>query len=240
MIDPRVSVIEKRLSSIKEIVAISGGKGGVGKSTIACLLSLYLSEKEKKVGLLDLDFYGPSTHIILGVDGIKIEEEMGILPPKWMGIYYMSSFLFTKGKPLPARGKDISNLIKEILSVTIWKEMDFLVLDMPPGIGETLLDVLRFIKRTKFLLIRSPSRLAEEVLKRELTVLRENGISVIGILENAKTGLNVENEVGEVEAPFLGSLSYDSDFEKAIGSPERIRDSSLYKEAKKIFEKLFF
>jgi len=88
--DPRLEIIDKRLENIKRLVAVSGGKGGTGKSLFASTLALTLSELGYKVGLLDLDFCGPSTHIILGIRGIYPEEEKGIIPPEIYGVKFLS------------------------------------------------------------------------------------------------------------------------------------------------------
>ncbi|NLI12516.1 MAG: ATP-binding protein, partial [Peptococcaceae bacterium] len=96
--------------------------------------------------------------------------------------------------------------------------------DMPPGTGDPVLDVIRLIKRVEFLLVTTPSRVAQEVLKRELKVLNELGITVIGILENMKTkkGSQVASELLNLGVPFLGSIDFDYDLEDALGSPAKL------------------
>ena len=132
--DPRLSVIDKRLSEIKRIIAVASGKGGVGKSLVASSLALSLSNKGYRTGLLDIDLYGPSSHIILGVTDYSFpEEEKGILPHKVNNIRFMSIVYFSEDKPAPLRGIDITNIIIELLSITQWGELDYLIIDMPPG-----------------------------------------------------------------------------------------------------------
>ena len=129
--DPRLSIIDKRLSKIKRIIAVASGKGGVGKSLVASTISLNLSKKGYKVGLLDLDLYGPSSHIILGVKDYGFpEEEKGIIPHKIDGINFMSIVYFTEDKPAPLRGMDITNVIIELLSITQWGDLDFLIIQI--------------------------------------------------------------------------------------------------------------
>jgi len=149
--DARVSVIEKRLKNIKRIISVASGKGGVGKSLVASSLALNLSKKGFKIGLLDLDLYGPSSHIILGVKDVFPKEEKGIIPPNVHGINFMSIVYFTEDKPSPFRGIDISNIIIELLAITQWGSLDFLIIDMPPGMGDETLDVIRLIKKSEFL-----------------------------------------------------------------------------------------
>ncbi|MCK5023812.1 MAG: P-loop NTPase, partial [Candidatus Aenigmarchaeota archaeon] len=141
--DPRLEIIDRRLEKIKKIVAVSGGKGGIGKSSAASTLALMLSKAGHKVGLLDLDFSSPSTHVILGIEDLYPVEEKGIIPPEIYGIKYMSIIYYTGDNPSPLRGGDISNAIIELLAITRWEELDFLVIDMPPGIGDIALDTIR-------------------------------------------------------------------------------------------------
>src|SRR3990170_4890960 len=145
MVDPRTSVISERLKRIGRIIAVSSGKGGVGKSLVATTLALALSRRGCKVGLFDLDFTSPSTHIILNAENAQPKEEKGIIPPVVKGIAYMSLVYYTGDKATPLRGADVSNALIELLSVTQWGKLDFLVIDMPPGIGDAVLDLLRLV-----------------------------------------------------------------------------------------------
>lgn len=238
MIDPRFPAIDKRLGSVKEIVAISGGKGGVGKSTVASLLSLYLSRGGYAVGLLDLDLFGPSTHKILGAGDLTFEEKDGISPPELSGIRFISIALFTKGRPLPLGGDGVREIIREILSLCSWGELDFLIIDMPPGTSDTFLEVLRLIKNLKFLLVTTSSTLAHEALKRELMILNSLKIDLLGVVENRilKEGSPLPDLDG---VSILGTLPFDETFEKNIGSLDGILGSKLYRAAIQIFDKIF-
>ncbi len=159
--DVRTSVIDKRLGKIKRIISIASGKGGVGKSLVAASFALSLSKKGYKVGLLDLDIYGPSSHIILGINDFSFpKEEKGILPHEVSGIKFMSIVYFSQDKPAPLRGTDITNVIIELLAITLWEELDYLIIDMPPGIGDETLDVIHLIKKSEFVVISTPSKVA--------------------------------------------------------------------------------
>ena len=111
--DPRLAIIDGRFKDIKRLIAIAGGKGGIGKSTIASALALTLSEIGCRVGLLDLDFCGPSTHTILGIDGVYPEEDKGIIPPQVHNIKFLSIVHYAGDSPSPLRGIDISNAKEE-------------------------------------------------------------------------------------------------------------------------------
>ncbi|HII85661.1 TPA: ATP-binding protein, partial [Candidatus Bathyarchaeota archaeon] len=145
MVDPRISVIGDRLGGIGRIIAVSSGKGGVGKSFVATTVALALARKGYRVGLFDLDFTSPSTHIILGAGEVEPKEDKGLLPPVVNGLEYMSLIYYSGGQAAPLRGEDTSNALIELLAVTRWGKLDYLVIDMPPGIGDAVLDLIRLV-----------------------------------------------------------------------------------------------
>ncbi len=239
--DVRLSVIDKRLSNVKRIISVASGKGGVGKSLVASSLALSLVKKGYKVGLLDLDFYGPSSHIILGVDICGFpEEEKGIIPPIVSGIHFMSVVYFTEDKPSPFRGVDISNIIIELLAITQWGELDYLIIDMPPGTGDETLDVIRLIKRSEFLVVSTPSKVAMGAVGKLLTILKELKLPVIGVVENMKmTESNYVNGiVSKMGLSYLNSISFDNNLEDSIGKPDRLLETCFMKDLNKIVEKI--
>ncbi|MDR0797153.1 MAG: P-loop NTPase, partial [Nitrososphaerota archaeon] len=168
MFDPRVNVIDKRLANVKRIIVVSSGKGGVGKSLISTTLALVLKNDGYTVGLFDLDFTSPSTHVILNAPVVVPQEDKGIVPSLVCGIRYMSLVYFVGENPAPLRGADVSNVLIELLAVTQWGNLDFLIIDMPPGIGDILFDVLRFIGKAEFLIVTTSSLLAFETVKKQV------------------------------------------------------------------------
>ncbi len=234
--DPRLNIISTRLEKIKKVIAVSGGKGGIGKSSVASLLALNLSKMGYDVGLLDMDFCGPSTHIILGAKGQLPEEEKGIIPPEVKGIKFMSIVHYTEDKPAPLRGKEVSNALIELLAVTRWGELDFLIIDMPPGMGDTILDVIRLMKETEFVVVTTPSRMALETVKKVLKILKELNIPITGVVENMKMGDSsyVQEEMEKMGIRFLGKIPYDSEFENSLGNPEKLVKTSAAKSLKDI------
>ncbi|MGD0330703.1 MAG: Mrp/NBP35 family ATP-binding protein [Nitrososphaeria archaeon] len=224
MTDPRMSIIDRRFSGITKIIAVSSAKGGVGKSLTSSVLALLLSKNGKKVGLLDLDFTSPSTHIILGIKDGRLKEKNGILPPKISGIKYMSIIFFSKDNPTPLRGIDYTNSFLEMLAITKWGKLDYLLIDMPPGIGDITLDIIRFIKNIKFLVIATPSPLAISSVKKLLDLLKSVEVPVIGVVENMKKDdmMTIKKEIEQKNIPFLGSIEYDDEIEKAIGETKKI------------------
>jgi ATPases involved in chromosome partitioning len=228
--DPRSSVMEKRFEQIKRIIGVASGKGGVGKSLTASTLALILSKKYK-VGLLDLDFYGPSAHVILGIKGVKIEEDKGIVPQEFHNIKFMSIVYFAGDNPLSLRGEDVSNGIVEMLAVTQWGSLDFLIIDLPPGMGDPTLDVIRLIKKMEFLIVTTPSKISLEVVKKELQLLKEAGAPIIGVIENMKTS-------GKIDFDCIGSIGFDEHIESAIGYIDKLLETKFAKELEKIIDDL--
>lgn len=223
-VDPRIEIIDKRLENVKRVIAVSSGKGGVGKSLIASMLALTLAKKNYKVGLFDADFTSPSTHRILGVKKLEIKEEKGIIPMHVHGLKYMSIIAFSGEKTLPLRGADVSNALIELFSTTLWGNLDYLLVDMPPGISDTLLDVIRFVKKTEFLIVSTPSTLAFETVRKLLTLLKELKMPVVGVIENMKTkrGSPTRERVASANVSFLGVIPFDSEVEDALGDVDAL------------------
>jgi ATP-binding protein involved in chromosome partitioning len=236
LIDPRESVINERLSRIGRIIAVSSGKGGVGKSLVATTLALALSRKGYKVGLFDLDFTSPSTHLILGAKDAQPKEEKGIVPPVVKGLAYMSLVYYSGDQATPLRGEAVSNALIELLSVTQWGELDFLVVDMPPGIGDAVLDLVRLVKRIEFLIVTTPSLLAFETVKKQVSLLRDLKTPIIGVVENMKMNgaKNIEQKTEKLGLKFLAEISFDPKVEEAIGDETKLLDTTLAQRIKEV------
>ena len=222
--DPRLSVIDERLKNTERIIAVSGGKGGIGKSSVASALALLLSEFGCRVGLLDLDFCGPSAHIILGIRDVFPKEEKGIVPPEVHGVRFLSMVYYAGTEPSPLRGTDISNAIIELLAITQWGKLDFLIIDMPPGMGDTVLDVMRLVKRAEFLIISTPSRTALGTVRKTLQMLKEQKSNILGVIENMKhKGSSINTSwPRDFGVPLMGEIGFDSSLDDATGNPGKI------------------
>jgi ATP-binding protein involved in chromosome partitioning len=233
--DPRTTVINDRLGGINRIIAVSSGKGGVGKSLVATTLALTLAGRNFKVGLFDLDFTSPSTHLIMGLRNVQFKEEKGIIPPVLKGIAYMSIIHFSGDQAAPLRGADVSNALIELLAVTKWGELDFLVLDMPPGISDAVLDLVRLVNQIQFLIVTTPSRLAFETVKKQVQLLQELRVPIIGIVENMKMNKveNIKKETEKLRLKFLTEIPYDPEVEDALGNTTKLLSTVV---AKKIGE----
>lgn len=233
--DPRLSVIDERLKDVKRIIAVSGCKGGIGKSIVSCTLALQLSRLGYKVGLLDLDFFSPSDHIVLGAKLSFPEEEKGLIAPEVSGIKFMSIVYFIENKANPLRGIDVSNAIIELLAITLWRKLDFLIIDMPPGIGDATLDIIRVIKRMEFLLISTQSKLAWESVKRMVEMLKELNVPIFGIIENMRrtNAAFIEKRAKLLDVRFLGSIDFDDKLEEAIGKPNALIKTKFAEQLRK-------
>ena len=240
MSDPRPGLISRRFERVKEIIAVSSGKGGVGKSMMASTLALHLAETGHSVGLLDLDFTSPATHVILGIDGLFPDEEYGIIPPVAHDIKYMSITHFALDKPAPLRGADVSDAIIELLAITRWGAIDYLIIDMPPGLGDATLDVIRFVEGIRFLVVTTPSKVAYETVRKQLALLKKLRVSVIGVVENMSrkpsdyVSLNVEND----GILYLGALGFDEGLEESIGDEVKLKVTKFYAEASKLYSQI--
>ena len=239
--EARASVIDKRLKEVKNIISVASGKGGVGKSLVASSLALNLKKKGYKVGLLDLDLYGPSSHIILGFSDFSFpKEDNGIIPPEVAGIKFMSIVIFTEDKPSAFRGIDITNIIIEILAITQWKKLDYLIIDMPPGIGDETLDVINLIKDSKFLVVTTPSKVAMGAVDKLLLMLKEQKLPILGVVENMKMKNEsfVKDRLKDMNINYLGAVNYDDSLEDSIGMPKEMLNTEFMKDFEKIVQKI--
>lgn len=224
MADPRTHIIDQRLRNIHKIVAVSSGKGGVGKSLVASVLALTLAQKGFKVGFFDLDFTSPSSHIILGVQNLQPKEEKGVIPPIVHGFMYMSIVYYSGEKAAPLRGVDISNALIELLAVIIWGELDYLIIDMPPGISDVTLDLLRFVKKTEFLIVTTPSSLAFQTVNKFMDLLSEVKVPVLGVIENMrlKDSSYIKQQIERKGVRYWGNLPFDMKLEENIGDMDKL------------------
>lgn len=236
-LDPRSSVVAKRLADVERIIAVTGGKGGIGKSFTATVLALTLARLGYRVGLLDLDLSAPSAHVILGLEaGVFPEEEKGIIAPAVHGVAFMSITYFSGDAPTPLRGIDSSNAMLELLAITRWGALDFLIVDMPPGIGDAAMDVVRWLNRAEFLVVTTASKVALETVKKVIRMLAELQMPVLGVVENMnlKEASTVLDALKEYSVPFLGTIKFDTDLEDAIGDVDALLETDAAKQLARI------
>jgi ATP-binding protein involved in chromosome partitioning len=236
MSDPRLAIIERRFVNVRSVIAVSSGKGGVGKSVTATCLALSLENQGYSVGLLDLDFTSPATHVILGAERLYPEEEYGIIPPLVYGLRYMSIIYYSLDEPAPLRGEDVSNAIIELLAITRWEKLDYLVVDMPPGIGDATLDTIRLIPKLSFIVVTTPSKVAYQSVRRMMVLLKKLDIPIIGVFENMvmRHSDYVQSDVEEMGIKYLGSVEYDEYLESALGDISKLKNTRFYEKVEEL------
>ncbi len=238
--DFRVSVIEKRLREVKKILPIMSSKGGVGKTLISASLALALKDLGLRVGLLDVDLTNPSAHVALGVQLTDLpEEEKGVKPPDIDGVKFMSIAYYTKDNPTPLRGLDIDNALRELLAITIWGSLDYLIIDTPPGMSDELLDVVTFFRPLEPVVVATNSPLALRSVQRLIRLLKEE-TRVKGVVENMYSGREsfVKNLCVAEGVKYLGSIGYDQEIDFKLGSPEGLRNTKFFGNVSEIAKKL--
>jgi len=224
MLDPRVAAIDARLEGVRRIVAVTGGKGGIGKSVVSSALALASARAGHATGILDLDLTSPSDHVILGFPVGFPAEEFGIDPADHFGIRCMSIAHFAGDAPAPLRGGDVTNALLELLAITRWKELDLLVIDMPPGLGDAALDAMRLLKRAEYLVVAGASRLVLVSVRRTVRLMQEVGVPILGVVENMRRGDDdaVVGLAAQRGLPVLGALPFDDALEDALGDVEAL------------------
>jgi ATP-binding protein involved in chromosome partitioning len=230
-IDPRTFVVEERLAGVARIIGVTGSKGGIGKSVIATTLALALADLGRTVGLFDLDFTSPSDHVVLGVERSFPGEDFGIDPHRVHGIDLMSVAFFAGDAAVPLRGEATTSALLELLAITRWGDQDVLILDMPPGLGDTSLDVIHLLPRLEFLLVGNGSRVVIESVRRAMELLAELDVPLLGLLENMPRGPAgaVAQLAAKFNVPFLGVVPTDEGLEEALGDIGLLRRSAVYR-----------
>ena len=174
-------------SDIKKIIGVVSGKGGVGKSTVTCALARQLKKMGYKTGILDADITGPSIPRMMGVEERCEESGMGIMPPESAdGIKIMSMNLLLQNEDDAViwRGPVIANFVKQFYSDVCWGELDFLLVDMPPGTGDVPLTVFQSLPVDGIVLVTSPQSLVSMIVKKAYNMAQKMDIPVLGIIEN--------------------------------------------------------
>jgi ATP-binding protein involved in chromosome partitioning len=192
------------MNEIKHIVAVASGKGGVGKSTTAVNLALALKVQGNKVGLLDADIYGPSQQLMLGIaDDVKPEQQGGqfLLPVEAHGLKTMSmGYLVNERTPMVWRGPMAGGALAQMLEQTLWGELDYLIIDMPPGTGDIQLTLSQKATVAGAVIVTTPQDIALLDAQKGIEMFSKVNIPILGIVENM--AVHICSECGHVEHIF--------------------------------------
>ncbi len=189
------------LSNVKNIIAVASGKGGVGKSTIAANLASSLSKEGEKVGLLDLDIYGPSLPILFGIkEQPKMSEDNKLIPIKKFGMELMS-FGFISGNDTPViwRGPLVARMTEQFFRDVQWGDLDYLLLDLPPGTGDIQLTLTQKLQITGAVIVTTPQDIALADVRKASDMFQKVKAPVIGVVENM-SGFIFEGSISPPEA----------------------------------------
>jgi ATP-binding protein involved in chromosome partitioning len=192
----------KHVAGVKNIIAVASGKGGVGKSTVAVNLALSLALAGAKVGMLDADIYGPSLPLMLGVTGRPTTEDGKMMKPlEGYGIQVASiGFLVNAEDAMVWRGPMVTQALQQLLEQTQWDNLDYLIVDMPPGTGDIQLTLAQRVPVTGAVIVTTPQDIALLDARRGLKMFEKVGIPILGIVENMS--VHVCSACGHVEHLF--------------------------------------
>jgi len=250
------------LPGVISIIAVGSGKGGVGKTTLAVNLAIALARLGFKVGLLDADVYGPNVPLMLGTSvAPSVVGEDRILPPERYGLKVISvGFLSPGDKPLVWRGPMLHSIIKQFLGQVEWGQLDYLVVDLPPGTGDVVISLVQTVPLSGAIVVTTPSDVSLQDARKAIEMFRQVKVDILGIVENMSYFIcpHCQHEIdvfskggGERTAkqfgvPFLGSIELDPDIRKAgdSGAPIVLEGDqspharSLFKFARHVIDRI--
>ena len=211
--------ISSALSSVKNKIGVYSGKGGVGKTTISVNLAVTLAEAGKSVGILDVDIDCPNVVRAMKIfEPPEMAEDKRLIPPSRFGVSVMSMGFFQQkeDEAIIWRGPMVHNAINQLLQSTIWGELDFLIVDLPPGTSDGPLTVMQTLDLDGFVVVTAPQELAMIDAKRSINMIKTLKVDVLGVVENFSGeifGSGAGEEISsELELPFLGKLTLSSDY----------------------------
>ncbi len=216
---------EDLLPDVKQCIAIASGKGGVGKSTVTVNLAAALAKSGAKVGILDADVYGPSIPLMMGVaDERPLSRDEKIVPIEKHGIKMMSlGFLLEDGQAVMWRGPMVASTVRQLLSDVDWGELDYLLVDLPPGTGDAPMSLAQLAPLTGVVIVTTPHSVAANIAGKSAALFRRLNCKILGVIENMAefvcpkcdekyrlfAGQPGEELAKEIGSPFLGSVPLD-------------------------------
>jgi ATP-binding protein involved in chromosome partitioning len=231
------------LPAVQPVIAVASGKGGVGKSTVAVNLAAGLAKLGARVGLFDADVYGPNVpRMVDAEDHPNATQEETIVPPEQFGVKLMSmDFLVGKDDPVIWRGPMVHKVLTQLIEDVEWGALDYMVVDLPPGTGDTQLTLLQTVPLAGAVIVTTPQEVAVDDARKGLRMFGRHDTPVLGIVENMSTfrcpNCGGEHEIfgsgggeafaADVEMPFLGKIPLDSSVREATDGPAVLDDTEV-------------
>ena len=246
------------LPGVETIIAVGSGKGGVGKTTLAVNLALALAKLGHRVGLLDADVYGPNVPLMLGINAQpKVLPDNRIEPLDAHGLKVISvGFLNPGDKPLIWRGPMLHSIIKQFLGSVVWGQLEYLVVDLPPGTGDVALSLIQTVPLTGAIVVSTPSDVSLQDARKAIEMFHQMKVDIVGMVENMSYFVcphcqheidifsrgGAEKTAKQFEVAFLGNIQLDPELRKAgdSGKPSVLEGEnsahakSLYDFARKV------
>jgi ATP-binding protein involved in chromosome partitioning len=243
----RTTVPEDLIPDVRQVIAIASGKGGVGKSTVTVNLAIALARTGARVGLMDADVYGPSIPLMMGCkDERPLTQNQKIVPIERYGLKMMSlGFLMEEGQAVLWRGPMVAGTVRQLLADVLWGELDYLLVDLPPGTGDAPMSLAQLAPLTGVVIVTTPHNVAANIAGKSAALFRRLNAPILGVVENMAefvcpscgeatrifAGLSGEGLAAQLKAPYLGSIPLDPAISSAsdegappiIAYPERLQ-----------------
>jgi len=240
------------IPGVQHLVAVGSGKGGVGKTTVSVNLAIALAKLGRRVGLLDADVYGPNVPLMMGTRETPVGNAENIRPIEKQGVKLMSmGFLNPGDKPLVWRGPMLHSIVRQFLQQVEWGELDYLIVDLPPGTGDVVISLFQTVPLTGAVVVSTPSDVSLQDGRKAIEMFRTARVDILGLVENmshfvcphchheidifSKGG--VARTAEQFGVPFLGSIELDPDIRKGgdSGKPT-VLEGEKSPHAKSLFE----
>ena len=215
-------VLQDLLPTVKNVVAVASGKGGVGKSTVATNLSLALANEGASVGLMDADIYGPSIPTMMGtMESPSVTQDEKIVPIRKFGVELVSiGFMIPEKQSVIWRGPMVAKLLQQFMNGVEWGELDYLIIDMPPGTGDAQLTITQSVPLAGGIIVSTPQAVALADVRRAVSMFEKVDVPVLGVVENMSLFVcpncgheshifahgGARSEAENLDVPFLGEI----------------------------------
>jgi len=218
-------LLQDLLPTVRNSIAVASGKGGVGKSTVATNIAVALAQDGASVGLLDADIYGPSIPVMMGVhERPEVTDNEQIIPIRKFGLEMMSiGFIISEEQSVIWRGPMVAKMLQQFLSGVLWGELDYLIIDLPPGTGDAQLTLTQSVPLAGGLIVSTPQAVALSDVRRAVAMFRRVDVPILGVVENMSTFVcpncgheehifsygGAKREAEKLGVPFLGEIPID-------------------------------